>query len=154
MKKHGEGPHNWGGPDSELADELAAQEDAQRDAEEAIAEGDEHPGVQSFTERATTGVTAGSDNQGSLSDEFAEKEGALLERTNVDTGHMDLKEIARSSGAVSHPTGDAVSSGAQSSLESSVDAIARSKGTEGGFGGNLGAGEQEIIRDASTGSTA
>lgn len=51
---------------------------------------------------------------------------------------------------MSNPTGDAVSSGSASTLESSADAIGRSKGTEGGFAGNLGSGEQEIIRDATT----
>ncbi len=63
-----------GGPDSELRDELAAKEDAQRDAEEAIAEGDQHPGVPSYTERATAGAGTGREG-GSLSDEYAEKEG-------------------------------------------------------------------------------
>lgn len=61
MKKGGEGGHNWGGVDSELRDELAAQEDARRDAEEAIADGDERPAGQSFNERATAGTGSSAD---------------------------------------------------------------------------------------------
>lgn len=69
---------------------------------------------------------------------------------HVGVVRTELTLATGTSGGVSHPTGDAVSSGADSSIEASADAIGRSKGTEGGFGGNLGAGEQEIIRDATT----
>jgi len=150
MKKGGEGPHNWGGADSELRDEIDAQEDARRDAEEARADGDEHPVGQTFDERAKAGTSLDVGSTGTLAEEFADKEGSRLARTQLDPNSLDLKEIARTSGGVSHPTGDAVSSGADSGIEASADAIGRSKGTEGGFGGNLGSGEQEIIRDATT----
>lgn len=68
--------HFRGGPASELEDELAAQQDAQREAEEAIAEGEDIPGVQSFADRVTGGVSGGPDT-GSLAQEFADKEGQL-----------------------------------------------------------------------------
>ncbi|CAD6578535.1 MAG: hypothetical protein CYPHOPRED_000606, partial [Cyphobasidiales sp. Tagirdzhanova-0007] len=116
MKKAGEGPHNWGGASSELDDEVAAQQDAQQDAAEAIAEGDLHPGVQSYTERATP-ASGGNADTGTLSEEFAEKEGSMLSRMTADPANLDLKEIA-----------------------------------QGGFGGNLGTGAQEIVRDAGTSS--
>lgn len=68
--------YNRGGSGHELEDEMAAQEDAQRDAEEALAEGDERPsGGQSFTQRAIGDATYDAGNQGTLSEEFAEKEG-------------------------------------------------------------------------------
>lgn len=54
---------------------MAAQEDAQRDAAEAISEGDERPAGQSFTQRAIGDATYDAGNRGSLSDEYAEKEG-------------------------------------------------------------------------------
>lgn len=54
---------------------MAAQEDAQRDAEEAIAEGDERPAGQGFTKRAIDDATYDAGSKGTLSDEFAEKEG-------------------------------------------------------------------------------
>jgi len=114
MKKGGEGPHNWGGAASELDDEIAAQQDAQRDAEAAIAEGDEHPGVQSFEQRS--GEVSTSPDTGSLSEDYANKEGGLLARMQTDPNTMDLNEIARSSGSVSHPTADTVSSGTDPSL--------------------------------------
>lgn len=55
---------------------MAAQEDAQRDAAEAISEGDERPAGQSFTQRAIGDAAYDAGNRGSLSDEYAEKEGA------------------------------------------------------------------------------
>lgn len=54
---------------------MAAQEDAQREAAEAIAEGDERPPARSYTERAIGDATYDAGSKGSLSDEFAEKEG-------------------------------------------------------------------------------
>lgn len=65
-----------GGSGHELEDEMAAQQDAQREADEAIAEGDERPTGQSFTQRAIDDATYDAGNQGTLSEEFAEKEGA------------------------------------------------------------------------------
>lgn len=66
-----------GGADTELRDEIAAQEDARKDAEEARAEGDEHPVGQTFTERATGGANLDVGSTGTLSEEFADKEGRL-----------------------------------------------------------------------------
>lgn len=54
---------------------MAAQEDAQREAAEAIAEGDERPPGRSYTERAIGDATYDVGSKGSLSDEYAEKEG-------------------------------------------------------------------------------
>ena len=66
-----------GGASSELQDEIAGQQDAQQDARDAKAEGDLHPGVQSYTERTTP--SSGSDaDTGTLSEEYAEKEGKLF----------------------------------------------------------------------------
>lgn len=75
----------------------------------------------------------------------------MLSRMNADPKSLDLNEIARSSGATSHPTGDAVSSGADNSLEETVDAIERGKGTDGGFPGNSGDNSQ-IVSDATRGA--
>ena len=67
--------HCRGGSGHELEDEMAAQDDAQRDAAEAISEGDERPSGQSFTQRAIGDATFDAGSKGSLSDEYAEKEG-------------------------------------------------------------------------------
>ncbi|KAK9896855.1 hypothetical protein P389DRAFT_194509 [Cystobasidium minutum MCA 4210] len=147
MKKHGEGAHNWGGSGHELEDEMAAQEDAQRDAEEALAEGDERPsGGQSFTQRAIGDATYDAGNQGTLSEEFAEKEGAYITRQLEDPSNMDLKDIARSSGAASFPTGDAVSSAA-AGTNTIEEALA-------GYSGSRTAGHQEILGSTGTSHTA
>lgn len=83
MKKGGDGAHNWGSDSHELQDELAGQEDAQRDAEEAIAEGDQHPGVESYAKRAGLDAPAPSESTGTLAEEYAEKEGKSLYRPFV-----------------------------------------------------------------------
>jgi hypothetical protein len=64
-----------GGADSELRDEIDAQEDARRDAEEARADGDEHPVGQTFDERAKAGTSLDVGSTGTLAEEFADKEG-------------------------------------------------------------------------------
>jgi hypothetical protein len=109
-----------GGAEHELQDEIAAQQDAARDAEEAAADGDERVNVRSFDQRAVGDATYDAGGQGSLSDEFAEKEGtftidksthkstccspwtdslpiagAYITRQLEDPKNMDLKAIAR-----------------------------------------------------------
>lgn len=64
-----------GGADSGLRDEIDAQEDARRDAEEARADGDEHPIGQTFDERAKAGTSLDVGSTGTLAEEFADKEG-------------------------------------------------------------------------------